>query len=195
MNKLPLLLLLSLGLIGNSYADDAEAKALDIEAICGPYSFDLQAVKVSVEHLEVETKTLIKQLEVERKTLIKQLEELRIENNKNLSDINNIKLDIYLLSKEIGKASELVLSNNFAKRRHEITQLTKDIKQRIEILDSTPNPKSYSEVEFINDPFLQRYIFGGNAGQELEICKKSHEGSPIRVGEGTWYDQFNQEWL
>ena len=145
---------------------------------------DLKTVKASIE-----------QLELERKALIKQLEELRIENNKNLSDINNIKLDIYLLSKEIGKASELVLSNNFAKRRHEITQLTKDIKQRIEILDSTPNPKSYSEVEFINDPFLQRYIFGGNAGQELEICKKSPEGSPIRVGEGTWYDQFNQEWL
>ena len=192
MNKLPLLLLLSLGLIGNSYADDAEAKALDIEASCGPYSFDLQAVKASVKHLEVETKTLIKQLEVERKTLIKQLEELRIENNKNLSDINNIKLDIYLLSKEIGKASELVLSNNFAKRRLEITQLTKDIKQRIEILDSTPNPKSYSQVEFINDPFLQPYI---NTGQDLEICTKSPEGSPIRVGEGTWYDQYNQEWL
>ena len=145
---------------------------------------DLKTVKASIE-----------QLELERKALIKQLEELRIENNKNLSDINNIKLDIYLLSKEIGKASELVLSNNFAKRRHEITQLTKDIKQRIEILDSTPNPKSYSEVEFINDPFLQRYIVGGNAGQELEICKKSPEGSLIREGKGTWYDQYNQEWL
>ena len=195
MQKILIFLLLSLALIGNSYADDAEAKDLDIEDICGPFSSNLQAVKASVEQLEVETKALIKQLEVETKALIKQLEELRIENNKNLSDINNIKLDIYLLSKEIGKASELVLSNNFAKRRHEITQLTKDIKQRIEILDSTPNPKSYSEVEFINDPFLQRYIFGGNAGQELEICKKSPEGSPIRVGEGTWYDQFNQEWL
>ena len=106
MNKLLLILFLSLGLIGNSYADDAEAKALDIEAICGPYSFDLQAVKASVEHLEVETKTLIKQLEVERKTLIKQLEELRIENNKNLSDINNVKLDIYLLSVEIDEAGQ-----------------------------------------------------------------------------------------
>ena len=118
---------------------------------------DLKTVKASIE-----------QLELERKDLIKQLEKLRIENNKNLSAINNIKLDIYLLSKEIGKASELVLSNNFAKRRHEITQLTKDIKQRIEILDSTPNPKSYSQVEFINDPFLQPYI---NTGQDPEICK------------------------
>ena len=106
MKKLLPILLLSLGLIGNSYADDAEAKALDIEASCGPYSFDLQAVKASVEHLEVETKTLIKQLEVERKTLIKQLEELRIENNKNLSDINNVKLDIYLLSVEIDEAGQ-----------------------------------------------------------------------------------------
>jgi antitoxin component YwqK of YwqJK toxin-antitoxin module len=142
---------------------------------------DLKTVKASIE-----------QLELERKALIKQLEELRIENNKNLSDINNIKLDIYLLSKEIGKASELVLSNNFAKRRHEITQLTKDIKQRIEILDSTPNPKSYSQVEFINDPFLQPYI---NTGQDPEICKKSPEGSlinDVREGKWTWYDLYNR---
>ena len=105
MNKLPLLLLLSLGLIGNSYADDAEAKALDIKAICSP-PIDLEMVKTSVEHLEVETKTLIKKLEVERKALIKQLEELRIENNKNLSDINNVKLNIYLLSIEIDEADQ-----------------------------------------------------------------------------------------
>ena len=142
---------------------------------------DLKTVKASIE-----------QLELERKALIKQLEKLRIENNKNLSAINNIKLDIYLLSKEIGKASELVLSNNFAKRRHEITQLTKDIKQRIEILDSTPNPKSYSQVEFINDPFLKPYI---NTGQDPEICKKSPEGSlinDVREGKWTWYDLYNR---
>ena len=95
MKKLLLLLFLSLGFVGTSYADDAEAKALDIEAICGNYSFDLQAVKASVEHLEVE-----------RKTLIIQLEELRIENNKNLSDINNVKLEIYLLSAEIDEAGQ-----------------------------------------------------------------------------------------
>jgi len=106
MQKILIFLLLSLALIGNSYADDAEAKDLDIEDICGPFSSNLQAVKASVEHLEVETKTLIKQLEVERKTLIKQLEELRIENNKNLSDINNVKLNIYLLSLEIDEAGQ-----------------------------------------------------------------------------------------
>jgi len=168
-----------------------------------------------LEELEIENENLsdlrtekmsIAQLELERKALIKQLEELRIENNKNLSDINNIKLDIYLLSKEIGEASERVRINNFAKRRFEIIHLTKDIKQRIEVLDSTPNPKTYSQVEFINDPFLQRYIYTGqlryinteqqrykNTGQDLEICTKSP--GDFRVGEGTWYDQYNQEWL
>ena len=95
MKKLILILFLSFGLIVQPYADDAEAKDLNIEDICGPFSSNLQAVKASVEHLEVETKTLIKQLE-----------ELRIENNKNLSDINNVKLNIYLLSIEIDEADQ-----------------------------------------------------------------------------------------
>jgi hypothetical protein len=147
MKKLLLLLLLSFGLIGQSFAlsevsitykeiydanlekfqqklaDEKAAAAssttayqqrlLGIEATCGSYSFDLQVasverlkveIKTLIKQLEVEKKTLIKQLEVERKTLIKQLEELRIENYKNLSEINDVKLDIYLLSVEIDEA-------------------------------------------------------------------------------------------
>ena len=160
-------------LFTNPYADDAEAKELDIEDICGPYSFDLQAVKASVEHLEVETKTHIKQLEVERKTLIKQLEELRIENNKNLSDINNVKLNIYLLSLEIDEAGQSLedLQEDFHSQQESLELCKQDpeawlarIKARLQKqIEDWDNVKCHDCDGFSNWGCNEGYIRKGNS--------------------------------
>ena len=110
---------------------------------CGSLTVDIEAKKASIEHLELE-----------RKTLIKELEELRIANKKNYIDINKVKRDIFLLSEEIVGA-----------------------------------------VLFLEG--LQGKNFYG------ELCKQSPEGlsldesgkvveNGIRVGEWTWYDEFNR---
>jgi antitoxin component YwqK of YwqJK toxin-antitoxin module len=101
-------------------------------------------------------------------TLNKQLEELKIE-NENLSDRG-------------------LNRNDFAKRRIEIIQLTKDIKQQIQILDSEPYPISNSQLDEFNR--LKRYL----GKVDITFCKKSPEGSLIngvREGMWTWYDNFN----
>ena len=162
MKKILLLLFLSIGLIGNSYANDAEAKDPDIEDICGPFSSNLQALKASVEQLEVETKTLIKQLE-----------ELRIENNKNLSDINNVKLNIYLLSLEIDEAGQSLedLQEDFHSQQESLELCKQDpeawlarIKARLQKqIEDWDNVKCHDCDGFSNWGCNEGYIRKGNS--------------------------------
>ena len=103
-------------------------------------------------------------------TLIKQLQELKIE-NENLSDSG--------LSR-----------SNFAKRRLDIIQLSKEIKQQIKIVESEPYPfTDWEWLQFNRLLVLDFGIYG------FEVCKQSPEGSLInnlREGKWTWYNKYNR---
>ena len=118
-------------------------------------------------------KASIEQLELERKALIKQLEELRIENNKNLSDINNVKLNIYLLSLEIDEAGQSLedLQEDFHSQQESLELCKQDpeawlarIKARLQKqIEDWDNVKCYDCDGFSNWGCNEGYIRKGNS--------------------------------